>query len=205
MDEQRGPRRRRGRRGGKNRQSQGSQPPQPPQPASEQNAPPRTGGTVHRAPQPDTRPAPAGGQEPRARRDYRRGPGGPGGPGGPAPAQPPPPQQKDERPRRGDGRPPRDRDRRPSRDGRDGRDARPRVFETPVPQDEASVALGARFREAQMAVRDARKTLDRRRADQGDEPEWLQEQYAEAERLFEEVATEWSDHLAKTGRKVVRR
>jgi hypothetical protein len=74
-----------------------------------------------------------------------------------------------------------------------------------VPQDEVSIELGQRFREAQNAMRDARKTLDRRKAEQGDEPQWLLDQYTEAERHFEEVATEWSEHLSRTGRKVVRR
>jgi hypothetical protein len=31
------------------------------------------------------------------------------------------------------------------------------------------------------------------------------EQIQSTEKRFEEVATEWSEHLAKTGRKVVRR
>ena len=78
------------------------------------------------------------------------------------------------------------------------------MFEEPVPQDPRSVELGARFREAQTALRDARKTLEKRKAEHGDEPQWLLEQYAEAEQRFEEVATEWSDHLATTGRRVVR-
>ena len=90
---------------------------------------------------------------------------------------------------------------RPQRD----RDFRPRTYEAPVPQDEHSVELGQRFREAQMAMRDAKKTLDKRKAEQGDEPQWLIEEYEAAERRFEEAATAWSEHLATTGRKVVRR
>ena len=74
-----------------------------------------------------------------------------------------------------------------------------------MPQDETSIALGAAFREAQNAVRDARKVLDKRKAEHGDEPDWLVEQLQETERRFEEAATAWSDHLSTTGRKVVRR
>jgi hypothetical protein len=96
--------------------------------------------------------------------------------------------------------------------GRDGRERRgdrdgrgQRTYEAPVPQDERSVELGAQFREAQTAMREARKTLDKRKAEHGDEPEWLVEQYDAAVKGFEEAATEWSEHLSKTGRKVVRR
>jgi hypothetical protein len=53
-------------------------------------------------------------------------------------------------------------------------------------------------------LRDARKALEKRKAEFGDEPEWLLDQYAEAERLFEEAATAWSDHLATTGRRMAR-
>jgi len=74
-----------------------------------------------------------------------------------------------------------------------------------VPQDEHSIELGQRFREAQTAIRDARKTLDKRKAEHADEPQWLVDQLNEAEQRFAEVATEWSEHLANTGRKVVRR
>ncbi len=74
-----------------------------------------------------------------------------------------------------------------------------------MPQDELSIELGAKFREAQMAIRDARKALDKRRAEFDDEPEWMLQQLTDAETRFAEVATEWSEHLAKTGRKVVRR
>lgn len=65
--------------------------------------------------------------------------------------------------------------------------------------------LGAKFREAQTALRDARKALDKRKAEFGDEPEWMAAQYAEAEAAFEAAATAWQEHLAGTGRKVVRR
>ncbi len=74
-----------------------------------------------------------------------------------------------------------------------------------MPQDERSIELGALFKEAQIALRDARKALDKRKAEFGDEPEWMLEQIQSTEKRFEEVATEWSEHLAKTGRKVVRR
>ncbi len=74
-----------------------------------------------------------------------------------------------------------------------------------MPQDERSIELGAMFREAQTALRDARKALEKRKADFGDEPEWMLEQYRAAEQRFEEVSTEWSEHLSRTGRKVVRR
>ncbi|MBI2724353.1 MAG: hypothetical protein HYX50_04750 [Chloroflexi bacterium] len=88
--------------------------------------------------------------------------------------------------------------------GRD-RDRAARPFEVPVPQDERSVELGHLFRETQIAVRDARKALDKRRAEFDDEPDWMVEQLRAAEQRFEEVATEWSEHLTQTGRKVVRR
>jgi len=78
-------------------------------------------------------------------------------------------------------------------------------METPVPQDERSLELGAQFKEAQAALRDAHKALDKRKAEFGDEPEWMVEQLQQAEKRFEEIATEWAEHLAKTGRKVVRR
>jgi hypothetical protein len=74
-----------------------------------------------------------------------------------------------------------------------------------VPQDPVSIELGAKFKETQVAVRDARKALDKRKAEFDDEPEWMLEQLTEAERAFEEAATAWSDHLGTTGRKVVRR
>lgn len=74
-----------------------------------------------------------------------------------------------------------------------------------MPQDERSIELGKAFRDAQMAVRDAKKALDKRKAEFDDEPEWMLAQYAEAERLFQEAATAWSEHLETTGRKVVRR
>jgi hypothetical protein len=79
------------------------------------------------------------------------------------------------------------------------------VYEEIVPQDEVSIELGARFKECQVAIRDARKALAKRKAEFDDEPEWMAEQLAEAERAFEEAATAWTEHLEKTGRKVVRR
>ncbi len=78
-------------------------------------------------------------------------------------------------------------------------------MEVPVPQDERSIELGARFKEAQVAIRDARKALDKRKAEFGDEPEWMVEQLQQAEKQFEVVASEWVEHLETTGRKVVRR
>jgi hypothetical protein len=112
--------------------------------------------------------------------------------------------EQDKPPRR-DGRG--GRDGRGSRDARDGRDrdGRGRAAEQPVPQDEVSIELGQKFREAQAALRDAKKMLEKRKAEQGDEPSWLVEQLEAAERAFEEAATAWSEHLSKTGRKVVRR
>ena len=83
-------------------------------------------------------------------------------------------------------------------------DRRPREWEPPVPQDERSKELGGLFREAQNALRDARKTLDKRKAEFADEPQWLLEAYAEAEARFTAAATAWQDHLAATGRRVVR-
>lgn len=119
--------------------------------------------------------------------------------------------QRDDRGRRFGGRPPGD----GRRDGGDGRrqqddrrpryeDRGPRVFETPVPQDPRSIELGAAFREAQTAMRDAKKALDKRRAEFSDEPDWLVEQLTAAEARFAEVADEWAAHLETTGRKVVR-
>jgi hypothetical protein len=78
------------------------------------------------------------------------------------------------------------------------------MFEPPVPQDPRSIELGAAFREAQMAMRDARKALDKRKAEYNDEPEWLTEQLAAAEARFAAAADEWAQHLETTGRKVVR-
>lgn len=79
------------------------------------------------------------------------------------------------------------------------------MFEEIVPQDEVSIALGARFKETQIAMRDARKALDKRKAEFDDEPEWMAQQLAEAEAAFEAAATAWTEHLETTGRKVVRR
>lgn len=73
-----------------------------------------------------------------------------------------------------------------------------------MPQDETSIALGAAFKEAQLAMRDARKTLAKRKAEHDDEPEWLLEQFNEAVARFEAAATAWAEHLETTGRKVVR-
>jgi hypothetical protein len=72
-----------------------------------------------------------------------------------------------------------------------------------APPDEMSLQLGAAFREAQAAYRDARRALEKRRAEQGDEPDWLLQQLEEAERRFEEAATAWSEHLSTTGRRRV--
>src|SRR3990172_6588604 len=65
------------------------------------------------------------------------------------------------------------------------RDRGPRLFEAPVPQDPVSIELGAKFKEAQVAVRDARKAMEKRKAEFDDEPEWMVQQYAEAERGIE--------------------
>jgi hypothetical protein len=73
-----------------------------------------------------------------------------------------------------------------------------------VPQDEQSIALGAAFKESQIALRDARKALAKRKAEFSDEPEWMLEQLAAAEKSFEEAASTWTAHLETTGRKVVR-
>jgi hypothetical protein len=74
-----------------------------------------------------------------------------------------------------------------------------------VPQDPGSIELGAKFKDAQVALRDARKALDKRRAEFNDEPDWMIEQLQAAELAFADAATAWHDHLATTGRKVVRR
>jgi hypothetical protein len=73
-----------------------------------------------------------------------------------------------------------------------------------VPQDDESIALGAAFKESQIALRDAKKALAKRTAEFGDEPEWMLEQLASAEKGFEEAASAWTAHLETTGRKVVR-
>jgi hypothetical protein len=115
--------------------------------------------------------------------------------------------RRDDRPRRGqdDRRPSGASPRRNDDRGRPrGEDRGSRVFETPVPQDERSVELGALFREAQMAMRDARKALDKRKAEYNDEPDWLLEQLADTEARFTAAAEEWAAHLETTGRKVVR-
>jgi hypothetical protein len=133
-------------------------------------------------------------------------PAGPPGPSGIRRAPPREPARDGERPlrrddrgRRGDERRPRD-DR--SRPRQEDRGARP--FEPPVPQDPRSIELGAAFREAQTALRDARKALEKRREDFGDEPEWLVEQLAAAEAGFAEASNAWVEHLETTGRKMAR-
>ena len=78
-------------------------------------------------------------------------------------------------------------------------------MEAPPPQDPVSVELGQAFRDAQAAVRDARKALDKRRAEFNDEPDWMLAQLTDAERRFEEASTLWVEHLATTGRKMARR
>lgn len=110
-------------------------------------------------------------------------------------------------PARGE-RPQRDRGGRPGRPDRDGgrqRDRGPRYEAPPPPQDERSVELGAAFREAQAALRDAKKALDKRKAEFGDEPDWLLEQLEAAEQRFAKAATEWHEHLLTTGRRMARR
>jgi hypothetical protein len=96
---------------------------------------------------------------------------------------------------------------REARDSRERprRDSGPRMMEAPPPPDPVSVELGQKFREAQAAVRDARKALDKRRAEFGDEPEWMVAQLAETERRFEDASTAWVEHLSGTGRKMARR
>ncbi|MHB8514233.1 MAG: hypothetical protein ACYDCT_02450 [Dehalococcoidia bacterium] len=202
MTEQRPGRRRRGRRGGQGRQRDEAQappagtppgPPGPPGPPRGDAAGPAAGG------EPATEPGA------RRRQDTRRSRRG-------AAASAPPPEVATATPNRIHRRPPeapaprqtrgRDRDGK----GRDrDRDRGPRSFEPPVPQDERSIELGARFRETQNALRDARKTLDKRKAEHGDEPQWLLDEYAAAEERYAALATEWAEHLATTGRKVGRR
>ena len=138
--------------------------------------------------------------------DRRRSAGGEGPPG-PSQGRTQRSPGAADRPRSdGRGRDGRGREGRSGGEGRSPRESRPpRTFEPPTPQDERSVELGAAFKEAQIAAREARKALEKRRAEFGDEPEWMLQQLEEAERRFEEAATAWSDHLATTGRKVVRR
>lgn len=78
-------------------------------------------------------------------------------------------------------------------------------MEMSEPPDERSLELGAAFKEAQVALRDARKALDKRRAEFNDEPEWMVAQYEEAERRFAAASDAWVEHLEQTGRKRVRR
>ena len=73
------------------------------------------------------------------------------------------------------------------------------------PQDPHSIELGAAFKEAHQALRDAMKALDKRKAEQGDEPPWLLEQLQAAEVRFAAAADEWARHLEQTGRKQVAR
>jgi len=73
------------------------------------------------------------------------------------------------------------------------------------PQDALSIELGAAFREAHQALRDAMKALDKRKAEHGDEPAWLLEQLTAAEARFAEAANAWTQHLERTGRKQVAR
>jgi len=207
MTEERKRRRRRGRRGGQGRP---------------QDAPDSAGvGEAQPAPPSD---APAGASDQAVdrartpRRDTRRGRGGAPSPdeGPPSPTNPGIRRAPSagERGRARAERDPHDREARergrPSREPRDGRersrrDGPSRPFEAPPPQDPMSIELGAKFREAQNAVRDARKMLDKRRAEAGDEPDWMIEQLADAERRFEEASTAWVDHLSATGRKMARR
>jgi ribonuclease E len=194
-------RRRRGGRGGAGRQQQ-PQGGQPQQQGDRGERPPEARGDAEQQPpegrkRRDTRRgrdrvriAPAGTEQRRPQRAERT-----------RDEQREPAQRRDSRGGR-EGRAPRD-----GRDGRDrDRDGRGRApVEQPVPQDPLSVELGQKFREAQTALREAKKTLDKRKAEQGDEPEWLVAQLEAAERAFAEVATAWSEHLSQTGRKVVRR
>ncbi len=178
VNEHRRPRRRRGGRGGASRQQeQQGAPPGPPAPPAPQSA---------REPSAEPRGAAGRNDSRRRRRDQRAHLTQPGAPiaAGETAA----------------GRIHRNRP-----EERAQRDGRFRAFETPVPQDERSIELGERFRETQTALRDAKKTLDRRRAEYGDEPQWLVDQYQESERRFAQIATEWHEHLSKTGRKMVRR
>jgi ribonuclease E len=163
------------------------------------------------------------------RRDSRRsvrGDGPPGPPPGPSNIRRAPQQggaRRDDRGRRfGEPRSDGERPRRPDggrrvdggrrgdgerrHDGQRSRqeDRGARSFEPPTPQDPRSIELGAAFKEAQVAMRDARKALDKRRAESGDEPDWLVEQLAAAEARFAEASTAWVEHLETTNRKVVR-
>lgn len=193
MSEQSGkrPRRRRGGRGGQGRAQRDDAAPQSPDSAPAQGQPARPEG---RAPRQDNR-----GRGRAERPAGAAGPPGPPGPGGggrthrsPSAAGRPVAGAR-ERPQRAErDRPPRDRDR------------GSRVFEAPVPQDERSIELGAAFKEAQVLMRDARKALAKRKAESADEPDWMLEQLAAAEKRFEEAASAWSEHLETTGRKVVR-
>jgi hypothetical protein len=73
------------------------------------------------------------------------------------------------------------------------------------PPDPESVELGAAFKEAHQALRDAGRAIEKRKAEQGDEPAWLLEQLEAAEQRFAEAAERWIEHLDKTGRRAVAR
>jgi hypothetical protein len=183
-------RRRRGRRGRGGGAPAEGQSAAPEQPAELPAATSEAEQLASRAGRRDTRRAKTGVEPPAPRAAIRRAP-------------PPGPGEREARRRRRDegGR---------GREGGAARERGPRAreerrgFEPPVPQDPRSLELGAAFREAQQAVRDARRALEKRRAEHGDEPEWLVEQLADAERRFAAAADAWVQHLDTTGRKVVR-
>jgi len=188
MGEQSGkrPRRRRSRRGGQDRSQRGDAAPQSPDSAPAHGEAPRPEG---RGPRQDNRG--------RGRADRPPGAAGPPGPPGAAGGG------RTHRSPSATGRPPARERERPQRAERD-RDRGPRVVEAAVPQDERSIELGAAFKEAQILMRDARKALAKRKAEFGDEPDWMLEQLAAAGKRFEEAASAWTEHLETTGRKVVR-
>jgi hypothetical protein len=204
-------------------------PPGPPGPPGSSGAqpPPASAEGGGRPPRQDRRP-PRGERPSRAQQGGT--PPGPPGPGGSAGGRPsrthrspgsterPPSSGAGDRPARNERGPQRSErpasrgDRGPSRGGSGGggdRSSRDRgssrTLEPPVPQDPLSIELGAKFREAQIAIRDARKALEKKKAESGEAPEWMVEQLTTLEQAFEVVATEWAEHLATTGRKVIRR
>jgi hypothetical protein len=209
------PRRRRGGRGRRPHQQGDQQPPQPaaageaapPSDARPQRQDSRTGRSDRQSAPPGPPPGPTAG----GGGGIQRAPGAADRPSRDAAPPRDGRSQRSSGPQRGGsqrdaGRGPRE-GRAPQRPAtNDQRLARgPRVFEAPVPQDERSVELGAAFRETQIAMREARKALAKRKAEFDDEPQWMLDQLHETEQRFEAAATAWSEHLETTGRKVVRR
>jgi hypothetical protein len=183
MSEERRSRRRRGRRGGQRQSDNG---------APQQQQPPQ-GGTPPRS---------EGRRDTRGTRPADNASGG----GSSSVRRSPHTASNDGRQRRDTRGGPRNEppQRRGPRDQGRPRQQQREMLEMPPP-DAVSVELGAAFKEAHQALRDAVKALDKRKAEQGDEPAWLVEQLQAAEARFSESADAWTTHLEKTGRRPMAR